>query len=205
MNTRPLPAAPVVEDAAVMNATGRDHAAILDVLVRAFESDPGARWWFSRPGGYRGGFAAFAAALGGRAFDAGAASYVAGFRGAALWLPPGVKPDEEALAAVIECHVPAARARTVAALMDEMGRRHPDRPHWYLPLIGVDPAHQRKGLGSALLRDAAARLDRARQVAYLEASNAVNVPLYRRHGFEPAGVIQVGDAPPVYPMVREPG
>jgi hypothetical protein len=30
------------------------------------------------------------------------------------------------------------------------------------------------------------------------------VPLYRRHGFEVLGTIQIGDAPPIAPMLREP-
>jgi GNAT superfamily N-acetyltransferase len=28
---------------------------------------------------------------------------------------------------------------------------HPAEPHWYLPLIGVDPAHQNNGHGAALM------------------------------------------------------
>jgi len=30
------------------------------------------------------------------------------------------------------------------------------------------------------------------------------VSLYPRHGFEVIGTIQVGDAPPIFPMVRQP-
>ena len=31
-----------------------------------------------------------------------------------------------------------------------------------------------------------------------------NIPLYRRHGFEVLGTIQVEDAPPLFPMLRQP-
>jgi hypothetical protein len=52
--------------------------------------------------------------------------------------------------------VAAERRATVFAVFEQMGRYHPHEPHWYLPLIGVDPAHQPKGYGSALLRQALA-------------------------------------------------
>jgi ribosomal protein S18 acetylase RimI-like enzyme len=83
-----------------------------------------------------------------------------------------------------------------------MGRYHPVKPHWYLPLIGVDPLAQGRGYGSALLRDALELIDREGQAAYLESTNPVNLPLYQRHGFEVVGIIRVGDAPPVIPMMR---
>ena len=57
------------------------------------------------------------------------------------------------------------------------------RAHWYLPLIGVDPFHQRKGYGSALLRHVLRLCDRDGTPAYLESTNPANVPLYERHGF----------------------
>jgi hypothetical protein len=41
-------------------------------------------------------------------------------------------------------------------------------------------------------------------LAYLESSNPRNIPLYQRHGFEAMGEIQVGAAPVVTPMIREP-
>ena len=77
-----------------------------------------------------------------------------------------------------------------------MGSYHPHEAHWYLPLIGVDPAHQRNGFGAALLRDTLRQCDSDHAVAYLESTNAANVPLYKRHGFEVIGTIQVGSSPP---------
>jgi hypothetical protein len=44
--------------------------------------------------------------------------------------------------------------------------------------------------------------DRDGTPAYLEATSLKSVPLYRRHGFEVVSVIQVGSAPPLFPMVR---
>ena len=194
----------VVGKSSVTIAWPGDRHAVIDVLVRAFEADPVARWWFPDPRSYRPTFRAFAAAFGGRAIDHGTAQYVRPFLGAALWLPPGVGPDEQALIPLLEREVPDDRIRPVFMMLEKMGRHHPDEPHWYLPLIGVDPAYQGRSHGSALLRHATDRLDRAGQVAYLESTNPLNVPLYRRHGFEPRGTIQVADCPPVFPMVRYP-
>ena len=108
------------------------------------------------------------------------------------------------MVALIERTVDAARLPTVYELFEQMGRYHPAEPHWYLPLVGVDPTRQGRGYGAALLRHALARIDREERLAYLESSNPANVPLYQRHGFEVIGTIQVGDAPPLFPMVRRP-
>jgi ribosomal protein S18 acetylase RimI-like enzyme len=85
-----------------------------------------------------------------------------------------------------------------------MGSYHPEEPHWYLPLIGVDPLHQGRGCGSALMRHALLVCDRDKTLAYLESSNSRNIPLYERHGFESLGTIQVGTSPQVFPMLRKP-
>jgi ribosomal protein S18 acetylase RimI-like enzyme len=80
---------------------------------------------------------------------------------------------------------------------------HPSEPHWYLPLIGVDPFQQGSGLGSALMRHALARCDSEGKPAFLESSNPKNVPLYERHGFEVLGRIQAGASPTLFPMLRK--
>ncbi len=58
-------------------------------------------------------------------------------------------------------------------------------PHVYLYFLGVDPAHQGKGLGSALLKGLGERADSQKKPCYLETATAKNVPLYQRHGFDP--------------------
>jgi ribosomal protein S18 acetylase RimI-like enzyme len=85
-----------------------------------------------------------------------------------------------------------------------MGRCHPSEPQWYLPIMGVDPLQQGRGLGSALLQHALVQCDRDRKLAYLESSNPKNIPLYEGHGFELLGTIQVGTSPSIFPMLRRP-
>ena len=86
-------------------------------------------------------------------------------------------------------------------LLDE---HHPSEPCWYLPFMGVDPAYQGQGIGSALVAVVLAKADRDGEPAYLEASSPENRRLYERHGFQTMGELTVSDSPPIYPMWREP-
>lgn len=184
-------------------ATRAHEASVVDALVLAFSRDPIARYAFPGPTQHRAGFRTVVLGMGGAALDHGSAFATQDFGGVALWLPPGVGVDEALMGEGMEQHVPADRRDTMTAMMEEMGRVHPEEPHWYLPLIGVDPAHQGHGLGSVLLRHALAQIDRDGLPAYLESTNPANVSLYERHGFSVVGKIQHGDAPPMFPMLRE--
>lgn len=177
---------------------------VIAPLVLAFAADPAVRWMYPDAHQFRLFFPRFVRAFGGKAFTFGTAQRVAGWRGAALWLPPGVLPDEDALTPLLQESVTPDRRAEVFALLEMMGFFHPTEPHWYLPLLGVDPRHQRQGLGSALLEPTVAGFDRDGTVACLEASNPENVPFYERHGFEVRGEIQVGSSPTLFAMVREP-
>ena len=171
-------------------------------IVLAFASDPAARWSYPDPRDYLTHFPSLVRAFGGRAFAAGTAHRVDGFAGAALWLPPGIGPDEDTLAAILQETVAAERQAEMSAVLEQMGSCHPSEPHWYLPMIGVDPVHQHKGHGSALLRHALRQCDDQHAPAYLESSNPANIPLYERHGFVTMATIQEGSSPPIVPMLR---
>ncbi|MFB3097281.1 MAG: GNAT family N-acetyltransferase, partial [Dehalococcoidia bacterium] len=142
--------------------------------------------------------------FGGRAFDNGTAYHVDGFLGAALWLPPDVHPDEDRVVELIQRTVPEKARGDLLSILEQLGSFHPSEPHWYLPLIGVDPVHQGKGHGSALMKHALILCDRENKFAYLESTNPANIPLYERYGFELVGKLEVGTAPPLFPMVRKP-
>ena len=90
-----------------------------------------------------------------------------------------------------------------AELMKKMGSYHPEEPHWYLPLIGVDPFMQGNGLGSALMKHALILCDRDNMPAYLESTNPRNIPLYERHSFKVLDTIQFGTSPQILPMLRK--
>jgi len=63
-------------------------------------------------------------------------------------------------------------------------RRDVPTPHWYLSILGVDPDHQGKGLGGALLQPALAKADQEGLPCYLETLEEKNLAFYGRHGFE---------------------
>jgi len=188
----------------VRAAADSDRQAVIDVITLAFCNDPMARWAFPEPATYLAAMPQLARAFGGNGFAHGAAHLVDGGLAAAMWLPPGVEPDAERMMALTEEHVPAHCLGDMMQIFERMERFHPTDPCWYLPLIGVDPACQGRGFGSALLRHATAQCDRDGVPAYLESSNARNIPLYQRHGFEILGSIQVGTSPTLVPMLRPP-
>jgi ribosomal protein S18 acetylase RimI-like enzyme len=76
-------------------------------------------------------------------------------------------------------------------LMGELARNHPPQSHIYLNFLGVDPAHQGKHYGIALLehlREMA--MERADlKGVYLETANEANVPYYSSHGYKVIGEI----------------
>ena len=189
---------------AVRSASQSEQAAAADVVVLAFSGDPIARWIYPDPNHYLQHFPVFVQEFGGGAFAAGSAYvYLVGeVRGAALWLPPGVHPDDEALERLTEQTVPEPLLGELKSVLGQMADSHPAEPHWYLPLIGVDPAAQGKGYGGRLMEYALDICDRDGVAAYLESSNPANISLYRRHGFEVMSEIQVGSSPSVFPMLR---
>jgi ribosomal protein S18 acetylase RimI-like enzyme len=191
---------PIIKSA----ATASDEASIIDVLVRANWEDPAARWVWPDSQQFLTHFPSFVRAFGGRAFAHGSAYYVDGYVGAALWLPPDVHPDENALIALLQQTVSGQIQKDFFPVFEQMGRYHPSEPHWYLPLMGVDPSQQGKGFGSALLQHTLMQFDRDNKLAYLESSNPRNIPLYKRHGFELLGSIQIGTSPSIAPMLRRP-
>ncbi len=185
-------------------ATAGEKDPITAVLVLAFSTDPAARWMYRDPDQYLKYFPSFVQAFAGSAYSHRSAYYIEEYTGAALWLPPGVHPDEQALFDLMQRAVPERNHQDATALFEQMGRYHPSEPHWYLPLIGVDPVCQGQGHGSMLMQHALAPCDRDKTPAYLESSNPRNVPLYERHGFELLGTIQAGASPPLFPMLRRP-
>ena len=83
---------------------------------------------------------------------------------------------------------------------------HPSESHYYIRSVGVRPALQGQGLGSALMRPTFERCDSDGVPAYLEASTERSAALYERLGFVHLGVLELPDGgPPVWPMRRPPG
>src|SRR5688572_15543981 len=138
---------PMLTVAAISTAEVEQAVAVISL---AFSSDPAARWTYPDSHTYISYFPRVVRAFGGKAFEHGSGHQVSGFRGVALWLPPGVHADQEALGAIMQESLPPDRLEEFSGVFERMDSYHPAEPHWYLPMIGVDPAYQGRGYGSAL-------------------------------------------------------
>jgi len=181
-----------------------------DVLARAFHDDPAWVWlvpdetrrerllpWLFRVG-----------------FDVTAADvYVTAgpVLGAARWLPPGraamrVGPTLRALVTT-PLRLGAATGPFLAygRAVEQLRADVAGAPHWYLAGIGVDPAVQRQGIGSALLRPGVTAAAASGLATVLLTNNEANLPFYESHGFV---VVRQGRTPEGGPrawaMVRTP-
>jgi GNAT superfamily N-acetyltransferase len=191
-----------VETVEVIQATDRQHA--LASLTLAFSSDPVVRWAWPDPERYLAYWPPTADAFGGGAFDHGTAHGLEDFVAVALWLPPGAGPDEESVMGLMRESMDDQTFEDINGVFEQMGEHHPTDDHWYLPLTGVDPVAQGRGLGSALLRHALKTCDSEGLPAYLEATSPRSRNLYLRHGFKDVETIQAGTSPPLWAMLRDP-
>jgi ribosomal protein S18 acetylase RimI-like enzyme len=186
----------------VIQAADRRHG--VATLMLAFAADPVMRWAWPDPDRYATYWPKIAEAFGGRAFDYGTAHGLENGLAVALWLPPGIGPDEETFARLASESIDEQILHDFNGVFEQMDQLHPSADLWYLTLTGVDPAAQGRGLGSRLLRYGLAICDRDGLPAYLEATNPRSRELYQRHGFKVIGVIQAGSSPPMWAMLREP-
>ena len=129
-----------------------------------------------------------------------------GIGGAALWDPPGqwqTSRIDELRAMPTLLLAFGTSLRRGLEITELMKKAHPEEPHWYLAVIGSDPAVRGKGFGQALMQSRLDRCDAEHAPAYLESSNPDNVPYYQRFGFEVTGEIKVPDGgPSLVPMWR---
>jgi len=129
--------------------------------------------------------------------------------GSSSWLRPGTIPRERArerriTRACASALLTGRNRRSGLRLLAEVERKHPSEPHWYLPLLGVDPRWQGRGIGGALLRVMLDRCDGEGTPAYLETQKPENVPYYERFGFMVVETIELPETPPIWLMWREP-
>jgi GNAT superfamily N-acetyltransferase len=186
-----------------VKSAGTDiQVSTVSTIVLGFAADPMARWVWPDSSKYLRIMPQFVKAFGGRAFEHGTAYITEGVRAAALWLPPGVEPDEAAMGAIMAQTLRPEIADDMKFMLKGMTEHHPHEPHWYLPLIAADPNRIGQGLGTLLMKHALRRCDVEGIPAYLESSNPRNISFYERRGFRVIGSIQHGSSPTLTPMLR---
>ncbi len=115
-----------------------------------------------------------------------------GFEGAAVWAPVGEwKVPFSSIVKYTPRFVKLYGKLFISNLMllGDLEKKHPKEPHYYLEFIGTDPAHQGKGVGTALMEPVLAKADEEGVGAYLESSKESNLAFYNRFGFQTREVI----------------
>jgi GNAT superfamily N-acetyltransferase len=171
-------------------------------LLVAFAADPVERWLYPEAHQYLTHFPTFLSAFGGKAFAEKTVWRLGAFSGVALWLPPHVNLDGDAIVAVLTGTVAPAKHDDAFAVLGQMDDAHPKDPHWYLPWFGVDPIVQGRGLGGELMEHCLKVVDEDHLPAYLDSPNPRNIAFYQRFGFVVTGEAQAGACPPMISMLR---
>jgi len=115
------------------------------------------------------------------AFDGGALVGITG-----MIAPGRCQPSFSEKLAVVPRMIPAVGGSAFARIGQWMGawaRHDLNEPHWHLGPVAVDAPVQRRGIGTLLMTEYCARIDRERGIGYLETDKAGNVEFYERFGF----------------------
>src|SRR5258708_13558400 len=123
----------IVNNSRVAVAGPTDMERLIGVMILAFAADPVARWMYRDPQQYLAYFGRFIRAFTGKAFSTGTAWRIDGNLGGALWLPPGVKPDEDAISTILGESVPRDGMAVGSPMFGTMAPSHPPDPLLYLP------------------------------------------------------------------------
>lgn len=128
--------------------------------------------------------------------------------GAAAWSPPGsLKEPAGKMLTATPAIVAALRGglRRSLAVYALVLEHRPPEPHWYLEILGTDPASQGRGVATAVIGPVLERCDREGLPAYLETETEANVPFYERRGFRVTGEVDVPKGGPhMWLMLRPP-
>jgi len=194
--------------APIRRARPHDIPALAVMLARAFDDDPVTKWAWPPDELRPWGLERFQATRLRQLIVHEEVWTDESLSCAALWAPPDHWRASVRETAQI---VPSfARARLlwrlpmVALGWEKLEYKHPREPHFYLAVLGTEPAAQGRGLGSAVLRGVLDQCDRDGVPAFLESSKERNIAFYARHGFRVTEEIRLLRGPPMWKMWREP-
>ncbi|MFH9574420.1 GNAT family N-acetyltransferase [Streptomyces sp. NPDC017454] len=194
MSITSIPKTATVDDAALVGRT----------LARAFVDDPMMRWFFPDDSSREAALGRYFTTL----FTRQYARHGVCERtdaAAAFWVPPQAQsvPDAETVQELQ--NILGDRAPLFRDAVEAAAGHTPREPHWYLAVIGADPAARGGGHGAALLRSGLARADAAGLPAALESSTSANLPFYEHFGFTVREEFRLpGGGPVLWAMRREP-
>lgn len=191
----------------VRRAQPADIARLAATLARAFDDDPLTIWLFPHDDSRRRRLPRFFRSLLRTALPIGEVYTAGDSRGAAIWNPPGTFPmgwRADARLGLVTTSLVGSRIMTCARGLMYFASHHPSERHWYLQMLGTDPACQGQGIGSAIMAPVLTRCDGEGERIYLESTKKDNIPFYERHGFSVTDEIEVPRGPVVWAMWRDP-
>jgi ribosomal protein S18 acetylase RimI-like enzyme len=184
-----------------------DIDALASTLTRAFDDDPLTMWLFPDVNARRRKLPSFFRALLRASMPLGEVYTTGDTRSVAIWNPPGTFPMGWATDARLgfnTARLVGLRITACARGLMYFASHHPKERHWYLQMLGTDPACQGRGAASAIIAPVLERCDREHERIYLESSKEGNIPFYVRHGFEVTEEVRVPRGPMVWAMWRDP-
>ncbi|MGC4804970.1 GNAT family N-acetyltransferase [Micromonospora sp. DT233] len=193
------------EKPSIRHATSDDVDTVADLLAVAFGALRATRWLVPHPTARATVLAGQFRILAAHALNHGQVYLLTDFSAAAVWFdhtrPVPAPPDYDR-------RLDAACGRYVQRFVDLdtlLDNHHPRQVgHHHLALLGVSPARQGTGRGTALLRTHHRVLDERALPAYLEASSPTSRDLYARHGYQAGAEFHLPDRTPFWPMWRKP-
>jgi ribosomal protein S18 acetylase RimI-like enzyme len=184
-----------------------------DVLGRAFQDDPLMKYLMPEDTRRARLLPRFLGTCVRYGYLYGEVYATAGPDGVAVWLTPanptltyGGMFRSGMLAASLRFGLAGVgRFMNLGRYTDELHRRSVPGPHWYLFLLGVEPARQGQGIGGLLIEPVLARSDADNVPCYLETPTERDVGFYQKHGFKIMvdGEVPNG-GPRLWTMLREP-
>jgi GNAT superfamily N-acetyltransferase len=202
-------AGPIGGQDGVRRASAADVPALARMLARAFDDDPVSEWVSPHPRSRRGMLERFHAARMRHLLPHGEVWMTDGGEAAAVWAPPELgkttlRHELELTAAVLRPRL-LSRLPLVQRGMKEIEKEHPHQPpHFYLAVLGTDPAMQGRGLGTTVLEPVLAQCDADGIGAYLESSKERNIDYYARFGFRTTKTVHLPKGPDLWLMWRDP-
>ncbi|MBW2268346.1 MAG: GNAT family N-acetyltransferase [Deltaproteobacteria bacterium] len=184
-----------------------DYRRISECLGRAFHDDPLAEFFFPDEASRSQRFGAFARFVMSTLAPHSRYFTTDPIHGAALWQAPSPAKSgllTNLLLGLRMAWVAGSAFGRIASMGDATLPYHPREPHWYLAVLGTEPAAQGRGIGSELLRGTLEECDRTGTLAYLESSKESNLPFYERHGFRVDAAFSPPGGPQLWAMTRQP-
>jgi ribosomal protein S18 acetylase RimI-like enzyme len=196
--------------AAVRRAEAAELPGLARMLARAFLADPVASW-ACRPDALRPRVLERLFGMRLRDLHAHGEIWTADeLESVAVWAPPErwhttARQDFAYATTLLRPRLLLRMPMVVTGLLRVQSLHPEEPPHWYLAILGTDPACQGRGLGSAMMAPVLEQCDRDGVGAYLESSKEQNIDFYARHGFRVTAERRLPRGPRLWPMWRDPG